>query len=191
MADTIVVPGEGTLYPHDRPYWTTPEMLIDGTRPLYSTAEVAKSFMGRSPVWMRMRLWRGFGLQDQNGEVELHVRSSGHRRWSLYDVERSARSFLEQRALTVPDFAKTINVIKAVAHLYGFDLGDYDPMSTTVPFDLTPQRKKALQAVLERMEQEDLGQLPTSAREAANEHLIARTVWSMRDLEDYYRGADT
>lgn len=188
MAESIIVSGEGQLFPKGREYWTSPEMLREG-KPTFGVAEVAKSFMARSPVWLRMRLWRGFGHEDDLGQIVPQRTEAGHRKWTLYDIERTARAFLNEHALTLADFARTVNVVKASAYLYGFDIGEYDPMATTLPFDLDPIREKALRAILERLQLEDLGQLPLEARQAADEHLVARTAWSLRDLEEYYRGA--
>lgn len=182
--EPIILSVVGRLYPEGRDYWATPDMLDRDGRPRFTSQEVAKAFLARSPIWLRMRLWRGFG------DVELSRTDSGHRRWRLYDIERMARVFLEENAMQLADYARTVNVIKAVAHAYEFDLGDYNPMATTIPFELDDARMKALRALLYRMEAEDAGHLPSTDKEAADEHLVARTAWSFRDLEDYYRGAD-
>lgn len=189
MGEPIIISGEGQLSPRGREYWTSPEMVVDGV-PTYTTSEVAKSFMARSNIWLRMRMWRGFGAQDDLGPIEVGRTEKGHRRWTLYEIERMARAFLMEHALTLADYAKTINVIKAQAYLYGYDLGDYDPMATMIPFTLSPEREKALKAVLNRLEAEDMGRLKAKDKEAADEHLVARTAWSLRDLEEYYRGID-
>jgi hypothetical protein len=181
--EPIILSVENRLFPASRNYWTTPDMLDRDGRPYFTAQEVAKGFLGRSPIWLRMRLWRGYGA------VELDRTDSGHRRWRLYDIEHMARQFLEENALQLADYARTVNVIKAVAHLYQFDLGDYDPMATTIPFELDPIRMKTLQAVLYRLEAEDAGYTDPEAQEAADEHLVARAAWAWRGLEDYYRGA--
>ena len=66
-----------------------------------------------------------------------------------------------------------MNVIKAQALLYGYDLGDYDPMAKPMPFELHPDRDRALKAVLQRLEDEDMCQHPGPLPDAAMEHLVA------------------
>jgi len=181
--EPIILSAVNRLFPEDRDYWTTPDMLDRDGRPLFTAQEVAKGFYARSPIWLRTRLWRGFGA------VDIPRTNSGHRRWRLYDIEHQARQFLDETAFSLTDYARIVNVIRAVAHLYHFDVGDYDPMATTIPFELDEIRMKTLKAVLHRLEAEDAGQVPPKDKEAADEHLVARTAWSFRDLEEYYRGA--
>lgn len=189
MGEPIIISGEGRLSPRGREYWTSPEMVVDGV-PTFPSSEVARIFFARSNIWLRMRLWRGFGGKDDLGEIQVGRTDSGARRWTLYDVERTARSFLNDAAMSLDDYARTVAVVKAVAYRYGFDLGDYDPMATMIPFDLTAERERALYAVLNRMESEDIGKIQKRSKEEADEHLVARTAWSLRDLEEYYRGVD-
>lgn len=190
MFTPIEISGGGRLIPSDREFWTSPDMIRKG-KPVYANGDVAKLFMGRSTIWLKMRIWRGFGATDDLGEINPERSDGGHRRWTLYEVERLARTFLQEGALGVADYMKTINMIKAQAYLYDFDIGDDDPMAPVIPFDIDSVREKALHAVLKRLDEEDRGEIPEDRKEAADEHLIARTAWSMRGLEDYYRGLMT
>jgi hypothetical protein len=187
VADQITLSGDGTLSPRDREYWTDPEMVDSRGRPLYGVSDVAKHFFGKSTVWLRMRLFNGYGARDDLGPLEPSRSDAGHRKWHLHDVERLARALLMENAINMDSFGRTINAVKAAAYLYGFDIGDYDPMATED--DLDPVRAKAVKAVVNRLEQQDTSFPSTDSATEAEDHLVERTAWSMRALEDYYRGA--
>jgi hypothetical protein len=172
------------LAPEDREYWTDPSM----SEPTYSMSDTAKVFFARSGSWLRMRLHRGFGKADDLGVIEPARSESGHRKWTLHDIERTARVFLDQDAFDLLAYAQTVNVVKAQALLYGYDLGDYDPMAQPMPFELDPIRFQVLNAVLGRLEDEDMCQHPGPLPDRALEHVVARAVWAWRAVEDHYRG---
>jgi hypothetical protein len=174
------------LAPEDREFWTDPSMAV----PTYSMSDTAKMFFGHAGTWLRMRLHRGFGKVDDQGPIEPARSESGHRKWTLYDIERTARAFLDEDVYDLLGYARTVNVVKAQAVLYGYDLGDYDPMAKPMPFELDPIRDRALSAVLRRLEDEDMCQHPGPLPDRALEHVVARTVWSWRALENHYRGID-
>jgi len=117
--EPFVISGEGVLTPPDRARWVTEEMfLAAGQKPVFTAMEVAHLCFGKSTVWLRQR------LVERRGTYDPPRTDSGHRRFGLHDVEDLAHILLADRAISALQFAMTIRVIKSVAILNLYEIGD-------------------------------------------------------------------
>lgn len=177
--------------PRDRPYWTSPDMLktYEGTtrlRPLYSIGQVAQVFFGRSTVWLKLILWQREDTAGVLEEVAPARTAAGRLSWRLYDIEILAHVLLGRGAITLQHWILVLGVVKFVAVMNRFDVGD--PRIMQPLDDHTPiSRQRALALVHQRLTDQDEDKRPADV-DAAEEHLIERAAWAIRHLEHHLEG---
>lgn len=120
-----VIIGTIEVRPGDNPLWSSPGM--DG--PTWRIHEVAKTFFGRSPGWLRKHLRpvpsksgeaRHY-VSSEYGTVKPHRSDNGSHEFRLYDIERLAHAFFEHNVIEPERLAYTLKAIRAVMGLWGFD----------------------------------------------------------------------
>ncbi len=117
--EPFIVSGEGVLTPPDRTHWVTEEMFLRaGQSPTFTALEVAHVFFGKSTVWLRQR------LVERRDVYSPQRTDSGHRRFGLHDIENFAHILLVDKVISPLQFAMTIRVIKSVAILNLYEIGD-------------------------------------------------------------------
>lgn len=188
MPEPIILSASGSLVPEDRDWWTTPEMINPRYhRPSFITREVTHCFFGRSTVWLKNLLYARFGtseLDDVNADIAPPRTPAGHRRWRLYDIERLARYLLEIEGIDPGQFGLTIGVLKRVAVMHGYDVGDKHLWRLWRLDDLS-RREQALEMTRQRMDDDLVNQ--ASGLPLDVDHLVARAAWAVRELEDHLR----
>lgn len=120
MPEPLIIADPSLRTPEGRTYWTSPEMGAPGTkRPLtFSVAEVAKSFFGMSPGWMRHHLRIEYLIE---GEAFVAPRSAaGDRYFLLHDIERWAHALTEYGVLDGRHLELVIVAVKNTAQLHRF-----------------------------------------------------------------------
>lgn len=91
---------------------------MDLTRPVYSTAEVAKVFFGKSAAWIRWRERDGdFTLDGQ--PIVVSRAQSNIRKFTLLDVERMIYALSQRRVLQPPAVKLALHIVRCEAKLYG------------------------------------------------------------------------
>lgn len=182
MSRSLIVSGAGSLVPEDRPYWTSPDMYnANWLRNVFSTKEVAEVFFGRSRTWLYHLMPI---TDDEVGPIEPIILESGHRHWRLWDIERQAHVLLRAHKISVSRFGLVINVIKSVATMYGYDVGDpqyralWDAGEDSV-------RTQALGLVQDQLAADQ--NTPTKDR---TEQLADVAAWAIRKLEEHLKGLD-
>lgn len=180
MTRSLIVSGAGLLVPEDRPYWTTPDMYNERwMRNFFSTKDVATVFFGRSRTWLQHLMPI---TDDEIGPIEPILLDSGHRRWRLWDVERQAHVLLRARKISVSHFGLVINVVKSVATMYGYDVGDPQYRNLWDSSE-DPVRTQALGLVKDQLDADQA--TPTKDRA---EQLADVAAWAIRKLEDHLKG---
>lgn len=117
--EPFVVSGEGVLTPPDRERWVTEKMfLAAGRAPTYTALEVAHVFFGKSTIWLRQR------LVERRETYDPPRTESGHRRFGLHDVEDFAHILLADKAISPLQFAMTVRVVKSLAIMNLYEIGD-------------------------------------------------------------------
>jgi hypothetical protein len=117
--EPFVVSGEGVLIPPDRDRWVTAAMFdAAGHKPSYTVIEVAHVFFGKSPHWLRKRMW------ERQDRFQVDRTDAGHRRFGLHRIEDLAHILLEDGAISPLQFAMTIRIIKSTAILNMYEIGD-------------------------------------------------------------------
>lgn len=117
--EPFVVSGEGVLTPPDRERWVTEKMFLSaGRSPTYTALEVAHVFFGKSTIWLRQR------LVERRDSYDPPRTESGHRRFGLHDVEGFAHILLADKAISPLQFAMTIRVVKSLAIMNLYEIGD-------------------------------------------------------------------
>lgn len=101
--------------------WTSPEMF-DPQRgePAFYSAEVARFFFGRSPVWLRHHLWRQHLVLDAWSVGIPRTVTADQRRWRLYDIERAAHALAQGGFIKVEHLVRVIEIVKLVAQNYRY-----------------------------------------------------------------------
>jgi hypothetical protein len=153
--EPFVVSGEGVLTPPNRDRWVTAEMFEQaGGKPVYTAIEVAHAFFGKSTTWLRKR------LAERKGTFETPRTDAGHRRFGLNHIEDFAHVLLEDDAISPLQFAMTIRVIKSVAILNLYEIGDtgflLDHWNGAIM-----QRRQVVTALMELLEMIDAGRKVT------------------------------
>lgn len=149
--EPFVISGEGVLTPPDRDRWVTEEMFIEkGRLPTFTVQQVSEVFFGKSPTWLRKRLW------ERSSRFAPDKTDSGHRRFGLHQIEDLAHMLLEDDAISPLQFAMVIRMVKssAVQHLYeigdtGFLLGHWN--------GAIMRRRDIITRLMARLEELDAG----------------------------------
>jgi hypothetical protein len=145
--EPFVISGEGVLTPPDRERWVTEEMFTaSGQTPTFTVIEVANCFFGKSPVWLRKRLWE---IQYEPTRTD-----SNHRRFGLHQVEEFAYILLENNKLSPLHFAMAIRIIKSIAILNLYEIGDSGFLLSHWNGAQMP-RRQAITLLMERLEEAD------------------------------------
>lgn len=152
--EPFVLSGEGVLTPPDRARWVTEEMFLRaGQSPTFTALEVAHVFFGKSTVWLRQR------LVERRENYSPQRTNSGHRRFGLHDVEDFAHILLMDKVISPLQFAMTIRVIKAVAILNLYEIGDGGFLVSHWN-DASSLRRQAVTLVMEQLEHLDADREP-------------------------------
>lgn len=173
--------------PADRPYWTSPDMVgrWGSSGPVYTNQTVAALF-GRSTPWLKLILWHWPQTKDALEVLAPPRTKAGHLRWRLYDVERLAHLLLERGMISLNQWLLVLNVVKSLAVLNRFDVGDprlNQPLNEEMP----RSRQRALALVTRRLGEMDGGE-PSSSADSALEHLVEHGAWAIDKLASYLEG---
>lgn len=173
--------------PPDRPYWTSPEMIgrWGSAGPLYTNQTVA-AFFGRSTPWLKLVLWQRPECADVLDVIQPPRTDAGHLRWRLYDVERLAHCLLEREIISFNQWLLVLNVVKNLAVLNHYDVGDRrlkHPLDEEMP----RSQQRALALVTRRLREQDSGEENSNA-DSALEHLISHAAWAVEKLANHLEG---
>jgi len=129
--EPLVVGSPDLLVPPTGEFWTDDESTKDG--PHYTVGEVAKFFFAKGPDWLRWRhdptpppgktkadLSHPDGWFILDGErIEPRRRSTHHRYYTLYDIERMAHALAMNGGIDGATLVKIIRLVKTEAELHG------------------------------------------------------------------------
>jgi hypothetical protein len=167
--EPFVISGEGVLTPRDRTRWVTERMFLDaGRKPSYTVIEVAHVFFGKSPVWLRKRLW------ERRETYQVSKTDAGHRRFGLHDIEEFAHLLLQAERISPTQFAMTIRIVKSVAILNTYEIGDTGFLLAHWNGALA-SRRTAISLVMDWLESGDAQVHPEHSDPVVERHLTVAT----------------
>lgn len=98
---------------------TPPEQYAHADKPVFTVSEVAKTFYGRSPHWIR---WlERVGRLDVNGKSVMTPRTQeGARTYTLAEVARMAETLLNNEAIDQQQYETALVVAQSIALVWGY-----------------------------------------------------------------------
>lgn len=114
MPEPMIIADPELRRPEGEEYWTSPEM----DHPTWFIAEVAKSFFGMSPGWVRHHLRQRYECEGE--PFEPPRTPSGDRVFRLWDIERWAYCLADHQIIDGRHLELSIQAVKTTAQLHGF-----------------------------------------------------------------------